>query len=67
MWLDGSMTMSGNSAVVTVGALVSGTSTGGAGTGTMSVELVDRRDDDVAGNTATGNTAGETGATDRDF
>ena len=31
------------------------------------LELVDRRDAIVAGNTATGNTANESGAADRDF
>jgi chitinase len=67
VWLDGTMVMSGNSAVVTVGAIVSGTSTGGvAGNATMRWNSSNAATD-VAGNAASGNAVNEGGGGDRDF
>ncbi len=61
------MTMSGNSVTVTVGSLISGTINTGVTTGTAHHWNSSNAATDVAGNTATGNTATEAGAADRDF
>ncbi len=66
-WLDGTMAMSGNSVTVTVGTTISGTLNTGVTTSAQLNWWSSNAATDLAGNTATGNTANETGATDRDF
>ncbi|HEU4840877.1 MAG TPA: Ig-like domain-containing protein, partial [Ilumatobacteraceae bacterium] len=67
VWLNGTMTMSGNSVTVTVGSLISGTSTGGVtGNATMQWNSSNATTDSL-GNTGTGNTVNESGGGDRDF
>ena len=67
VWLNGTMTMSGNSLVVTVGSLISGTIRTGVTTTSSMVWFSSNAATDAVGNNAAGNTVTETGATDRDF
>ena len=67
VWLDGSMTMSGNGIVVTMGSLVSGTINTGVTTTANLQWTSTAATTDVAGNSTTVSTVTETGATDRDF
>ena len=67
VWLDGSMTMTGNGIVVTIGSLVSGTINTGVTTTANLQWTSTAATTDVAGNSTTVSTVTETGTTDRDF
>ena len=66
-WLNGTMTMTGSTVTVTAGSTISGTLLTGVTTSTALNWNSSNAATDVAGNTATGNTANESGTTDRDF
>jgi hypothetical protein len=67
VWLNGSMTMTGNGIVVTMGSLVSGTINTGVTTTANLQWTSTAATTDVAGNSTTVSTVNETGTTDRDF
>src|SRR4051812_8188226 len=67
VWLNGSMTMTGNGIVVTVGSLISGTINTGVVTTANLQWTSTAATTDVAGNSTTVSTVNETGTTDRDF
>jgi hypothetical protein len=67
VWLNGSMTMSGNGIVVTMGSLISGTINTGVTTTANLQWTSTAATTDVAGNSTTVSTVTETGTTDRDF
>ena len=66
-WFNGTMVLSGNNVTVTVGTWISGTFNSGVTTSTGMNWNSSNAAADVAGNTATGNTANESGTADRDF
>ncbi len=66
-WFNGTMVMSGNTVTVTVGTWISGTFNSGVTTSAQLNWWSSTGATDLAGNTATGNTANESGANDRDF
>ncbi len=66
-WLNGTMVMSGNGVTVTVGSTISGTLNTGVTTSTQLNWNSSTGATDVVGNNASGNTANESGANDRDF
>jgi hypothetical protein len=65
-WLNGTMTMSGNSVTVTVGSVISGTTSTGVTTLADLQWYSSTAATDVAGNGGTGNIVTEAG-NDRDF
>jgi chitinase len=67
VWLNASMVMSGNTIVVTVGTLISGTPATGVTTAASMRWTSSNAATDAVGNPATGNTVTETGGADRDF
>ncbi|HYH89507.1 MAG TPA: Ig-like domain-containing protein [Solirubrobacteraceae bacterium] len=67
VYLNGTMTMTGNNITVTVGSWISGAVNTGVTTSTGLNWYSSNAATDLAGNTATGNTANESGAADRDF
>ena len=67
VWLNGSMTMTGNGIVVTIGSLISGTINTCVTTTANLQWTSTTATTDLAGNATTAGTVTETGATDRDF
>jgi hypothetical protein len=67
VWLNGTVSMSGNNVVVSIGSLISGTINTGVTTQVDMDWYSSNAATDVVGNPASGNTDQESGAADRDF